>query len=120
MQAELFTKTCKICQQFKNRKNIYGHLPPNNIAELKLCDLVHVDLISTYSKSIIKQQPGGAIIQKNVSLTCMKMIYPAKGWSEIVDIPMFDLDEVTTGNEKYIYKSSVRVSKLFNNTWICR
>ena len=34
-QAEMFAKTCKIFQQFKNRKTLYGHPPPNNISELK-------------------------------------------------------------------------------------
>ena len=73
-QADLYAKTCKICEQFKNIKNIYGHMPPKNIAELKPWDLVHVDLISPYSKYIIQQQPGGAIIRNNVSLTFMAMI----------------------------------------------
>ena len=45
MQAELLTKTCKTCQQFKNIKTLYRHLPPNNIKELQPWDLVHVDLI---------------------------------------------------------------------------
>ena len=61
-------KTCKIFQQFKKRKNIYGYLLPNHIAELKPWYLVHVDMIDTYSKSIIQQHSGGAIIWKNVSL----------------------------------------------------
>ena len=30
-KAELSAKTCKMCQQFINRKTIYGHLPPKNI-----------------------------------------------------------------------------------------
>ena len=34
--AELFTMTCKTCQQFQNRITLYGNLPPNNIVELKL------------------------------------------------------------------------------------
>ena len=68
MKAEIFTKTCKIHQQLKNRKTIYGHLPPKNIAELKPWDLVHVDLIGTYSKSIRQNQIGINIIQKNTSL----------------------------------------------------
>ena len=34
-QAQLFYNTCKICQQLKKRKNIYGHIPPKNIVELK-------------------------------------------------------------------------------------
>ena len=47
------------------------------------------------------------------------MIDPATGWFEIVDIPMFDLKEVTLGNDEYIDKSYARVSQLFNNTGIC-
>ena len=50
----------------------------------------------------------------------MSMIDPAKGWFEIVEVPTFDLDEVTGGNDEYIDKSSDRVSQLFNNTWLQR
>ena len=89
---------CKISQQFKKIKTIYGHLPPKNIAELKLWDLVHVDMIGPYIKSIRQQQPGGSIICKNTSLNCMTMIDPATGWFEIVEILTFDLNEVTVGN----------------------
>ena len=69
MQAELFAKTCKICQQFKNRKTLYGHLPPKNITELKPWDLVHVDVIAPYSKSIRQYKPDSTSINNNVSLT---------------------------------------------------
>ena len=61
-QAEMFAKTCKICQHFKKRKNIYGHLPPKNIAELKPWDTVHVDFIGSYRKSIRQQKTGGTVI----------------------------------------------------------
>ena len=81
---------------------------------------MHVDLIGPYRKSIRQQQPGGSVIRKNVSLTCMMMIDPDTGWFEIVEIPMFDLKEVTLGNDEYIDKSAARVSQWFNNTWICR
>ena len=64
-------------QKFKNKKTIYGHMPPNNIEELKPWYLVHVDLIDPYIKSIIQQQPGGTVIRKNDNLTCMNMIDPA-------------------------------------------
>ena len=67
-QAKLFVKTCKICQQFKNRMTIYGHLTPNNSAELKPWDMVHVDLIVPYINSIIQHQPGSAIIRNNAIL----------------------------------------------------
>ena len=96
--SELFAKTCKILQQFKNRKTIYGNLPPKNIAELKPLYLVHVDLMGTYSKSIIQHHPGVSIIQNKYSLTCMTMIDPATGWFKIVKIPMFDFGEVTAVN----------------------
>ena len=105
----MFSKTYKIRQQIKKRKTPYVHLPPKDIAELKPWDLVHVDLIGTYSKSIRQHNPGGAIIRKNVKMTCMKIIDPATGWFDIVEIPMFNIDEVRVANDEYIYKSSVRV-----------
>ena len=48
------------------------------------------------------------------------MIDPDIGWFEILEIPMFNLNEVALVNDAYIDKSFVRVSQLFNNTWICR
>ena len=119
-QAELFAKTCKICKQLKKRKTLYGHLPPKNIAELKPWDLVHIELIGPYSKSIRHQKPCGTVIRNNASLTFMPMIDPATSWSKIAEIPTFDLEEVVLDNDEYIYKLSARVSKLFNNTWLCR
>ena len=99
LQADLFTKTCNTCQQFKNRKTIYGHMPTKNIAELKPWDSMHVDLIGPYRKSIRQQQPGGAVISKNYSMTWMNMIEPDTGWFVIIEIPTFNLDEVTSGND---------------------
>ena len=119
-QAELFAKTWKMCQQFKKRNTLYGNMPPKNIAELKPWDTVHSCLIGPYSKSIRQQKPGGSVIRNNSSLTCMMMIDSATGWFEIVNIPMFDIDDLTLVNYEYIDKSSTRVSNLFNNTWICR
>ena len=63
-----------------------------------------MDLIGPHSKSIRQHQPGGAIIKNNVSLTCLKMIDPATGWFEIVEMPTYDLDEVTGGNNEYTDK----------------
>ena len=103
-QEELQDKAWKICQQFKKRKTLYVHLPPKTIAELKLWYLVHVDLIGTYIKSIRKHHPRGAIIWKIVSLTCMKIIDPAKGWLKIIETLIFDLDEIRAGNDEYIDK----------------
>ena len=97
-------------------KTTYGHLSPKNIAGLKTWDMVHVDLIGPYIKSIRQQQPGGTVIRNNASLTCMTMIDQAIGWFEIVKVPTFDLKEVTLVNYEYIDKSSDRVSQIFNNT----
>ena len=43
----------------------------------------------------------------------MTMIDSGTVWLKIVEIPMFDLDEVTAGNDEYIDKSSARVSQFF-------
>ena len=46
----------------------------------------------------------------------MAMIDPDTVWFEIVEITMFDLEEVTIVNDEYIDKSSAMVSRFFNNT----
>ena len=108
--------TCKTCQQFQNRITLYGNLPHNNVVELKLWDLVHVDLIVPYSKATRQHQSGGAIIWNNSSITRIAMIDPATGWFKIVKIPTFDLNEVTAVNDESINKSSARVIQLLKNT----
>ena len=91
---------CKKFKQFKKRNTFYGQLPPNIIEVLKLWNLVHIDPIGPYSKSIIQQQPGGRIIQKYFSLACMKMIEPTTGWFEIFEAPCFELDAAARGNNE--------------------
>ena len=107
---------CNKFQQFKNRKTICGKIIPKIIAALKLWNSVHIYLICPYSKSIRKQQPGGAIIKKDMSLTCMTIIDPTKGWFAIVEAPCFDLYELARVNRVYIKKLSARVIQLFNQT----
>ena len=77
---------------------------------------MHVYLIGKYSKSIRQHHPGGDIIKTNFSLTCMTIIDPTKGWFEIIDIPMYNPDEVTGGKYEYMDKSSYKVIQLFKNT----
>ena len=93
-------------------------MSPKHIAELKPWDLVHVDLIGTYSKSIQQNHPSGTIIKNNFSLTCTTMIDPATGWFKIFEIPMYGPDKVMGGNDEYIYKPFARVSQLFKITWL--
>ena len=56
----------------------------------------------------------------NVSLTYMTMIYLTKAWFEIVEIRIYDLDEVTGGNNEYTDKASTMVMQLFRRTWLSR
>ena len=104
MQIELYSKLCNICQLLKKRNTIYVHLLPENIAELKPWDSVHVDLIRPYGTSIRQHHMGGTIIKTNLSLTCMTRIYSATDWFKIIEIPTYNLDEVTGGNDDYIDK----------------
>ena len=107
-------------QQFKNRKTLYGRLTPNNIAELNLWYIVHVDKIGPYRKSIIKHQVYGATIKNYVSLTCIKMVESDMGWFGIVKVLKFGIYKVAVSSDEYINKSYDRVSCLFDNTWLIR
>ena len=60
--------------------------------------MVHVGLIGPYVKYIRQQQTGGDTTTSNL------MIDPTTGWFEIFEIPTYDIDEVTGGNDEYIYK----------------
>ena len=106
----------KKCQQFKDKKTLYGKLLPNIIAALKPWKLVHIYLIITYAKSIRQHHPGGLMIKKDMSLTCMKIIDPTTGWFKIFKVPCFDPDKVSRGNSEYMEKYATRVIPMFNQT----
>ena len=61
--------------------------------------MVHVDLIGPYSKSIIQQHLCGAIFNNNFSLAFMTIIDLTTDWFEIIEMPTYDLDEVTNSND---------------------
>ena len=86
MKADLYAKPCNICQLIKNRRTVYGHLSPKNITELKPWDLVHLELIGPYSKSIRQHYMGGSIIKDNFSIIYMMIIDPATSWFDIVKV----------------------------------
>ena len=50
----------------------------------------------------------------------MTIIEPNTGWFEIIEVPTYDINDVTGGNEEYIDKYSARVIHLFNNIWLIR
>ena len=77
MQAGLYDKRCRRCQQFKKRKTLYGSLTPNNISELKPWDKVHVDLIGCNINFIRQQQTGVTTTNSDVNPACKTMTNPA-------------------------------------------
>ena len=82
----------------KNRKSIYGRLLLKNTTELKMCDIVHIELISTYSKYIRQHKTVVTTTKSDVSLICMIIIDLTMGWFEIFEVTTFHLNEVTGGN----------------------
>ena len=48
----------------------------------------------------------------------MMTIEPATGWSEIVEFPLFDPNEVSSWNKEYMDKYSSRVIQTFDQIYI--
>ena len=63
-----------------------------------------MDQITSFSKYIIKQHLGGAIMKNNVSINRMMMIDPTKGWFKIIEIMAYDIYEVMGGHDEYTDK----------------
>ena len=119
-QAKAFVKTCKVCQEYKKKKK-YGHLPPKDIDdELTPWKTVHLDLIGPYTVTCKQTQPGDIIKEVELNLVAMTMVDPATGLFEMVEVPYYDAEGIKNGNQDLIDKTSARISKLFNNTWLCR
>jgi hypothetical protein len=79
---------------------------------------VHIDLIRLYMITAKQTQPGGEIKEIKLTLTAMTMVDPATGWFEIVEVPYYSIEDVKKDELNYINKSSARISKLFNQTWL--
>lgn len=113
-QVERHVKTCLQCQKGKHKSHKYGHLPAK-IAETVPWNSVCVDLIGPYT---IKSKDGTIL-----DFMCLTMIDPATGWFEIVELPNTCIEVVRKGEkiiEVIIDKTSAMVSRLFNQTWLCR
>ena len=48
------------------------------------------------------------------------MVNPTTGWFEIAQVPYYNIDNITSTTDKYIDKSSARISQLFNQFWLSR
>ena len=119
-QCNTFCRKCPECQKFKSRKRKYGHVPPKNVGTLTPWDTVHVDLIGPYSITAKQDQPDGSIQTKTLQLTCMTMLDPVSGWFEITEVPKFIVDDIKNTDREIIDKSSARISRLFDQTWLSR
>jgi len=121
-QATTFCKRCEVCQKHKTRKRKYGQLPPKYVGDLVPWNTVHVDLIGPYSIDAPQFQPDGSIQTKTLQLTCMTMLDPVTGWFEIVEVPSYIAEHVKDKslNDFIIDKSSARIGRLFDQTWLSR
>ena len=107
-------KRCDRCQKGKPKTHKYGHLPPK-VAETTPWKGVCVDLIGPYT---LKAKDGTIL-----DFMCLTMIDPATGWFEIIELPIASVEVIREGDKitKVILdKSSAMVSRLFNQTWLCR
>ncbi len=112
------TKSCKTCQINKRQKNKYGHLPTKLITSTPWACLC-IDLIGPYT---IKGKDG-----LQIDFMALTMIDPAPSWFKIVELPLFRRLKTTNINGKELLhleeifdKSSDRIAKLVNKTWLSR
>ena len=65
-------------------------------------------------------QPGGETKEIELKLTAMTLVNPATGWFEIVEVPYCNINDITNNEQDNIDKSSARISRLFDQTWLSR
>ena len=71
---------------------------------IKTIVLVTYGYDSTICQVVRQQQTCDNIHLKEISLTLTTITNTAAGWLKIVHITYFDLDEVSSGNKRYIDK----------------
>ena len=101
---------------FQKEKESLGNLPPKILAAPKQCNLMHINLIGPYDKSMRQHKTGISTINKYAIPNCMKKIDPATGCFKIVEVPCFNLEEVAKKNIEYMEKFSSGVIQMFNHT----
>ncbi len=112
------TKSCRTCQTNKKRKLKYGHLPTKTIITVPWRALC-VDLIGPYT---LKGKDGAII-----DFMALTMIDPASSWFDDVELPLVRRLKtiIVKGKESSIIevifdKTSERIARLFNKTWLSR
>ena len=112
-QVKQHVKTCKSCQQNKQQRRSYGHVP-EKLAIVKPWETLCVDLIGPYT---LKGKDGTIM-----DFMCLTMIDPATSWFEMVELPVVDILKKT--GDKYksresFNKTSAMISRLANQAWLC-
>ena len=79
---------------------------------------MHTDLIRLYTITAKQIQLGGEIKEIELKLTAMTIVDPATGWFEIVEVLYYSIKNIKKDKQNYIDKSSTRISRLFNQTWL--
>jgi hypothetical protein len=112
------TKSCKTCQVNKKRKLKYGHLPSKTIIAVPWRALC-IDLRGPYT---LKGKDGTII-----DFMALTMIDPATSWFIVVELPLvYRLKTITVNGkessivEEIFDKTSDRIARLVNKTWLSR
>jgi len=111
-------KSCKACQTNKKWKLKYGHLPAKTVIRIPW-EAICVNLIGPYT---LKGKDG-----LQINFMALTMIDPASSWFEIVELPVVDRQRTMNvngrellKNDEIFDKSSERIARLVNKTWLCR
>ncbi len=112
------TKSCRSCQMNKKRSQKYGHLSPKTVYAIPL-ECLCVNLIGPYT---LKGKDNSQI-----DFMALTMINPTSSWFEIAELPAVKqlCRQTVNGKELLIAdeifdKTSERIAKLVNKTWLCR
>jgi hypothetical protein len=112
------TKSCRACQVNKKWKLKYEHLPTKTIIT-DLWRALCVDLIGPYT---LKGKDGTLI-----DFMALTMIDPATSWFKVVELPLVCRLKTMTVNgkessivEEIFDKTSERIARLVNKTWLSR
>jgi hypothetical protein len=112
------TKSCQSCQINKGRSQKYGHLPLKTIYTITW-ECLCVDHIGPYT---LKDK-----CNSQIDFMALTMIDPASSWFKIAELPVIKQLHQQTINGKDLLiadeifdKTSERIAKLVNKTWLCR
>jgi hypothetical protein len=112
------TKSCRSCQVNKRRSQKYWHLPPKTVYTFPW-ECLCVDLIGPYTLK------GKDNLQ--IDFMALTLIDPAFSWFKIGELPVVEQLRRQTVNGKELLKAdeifdktSERIAKLVNKTWLCR